>query len=147
MSFTMFVSRTSASCSRGVAVTGQIVGIIANLPFVVLALMVGLIGLTHGTDTSVRENNILAISGLSFAAIGIITCSALLVSQRPLFRVLFVTAGVANGAMLVVALYHVTIGASEPDNIQNASIFYGLAFFSVNAIAVRAAYLRRSCGW
>jgi hypothetical protein len=94
--FTTLVNCVSLSCARAIAVTSKAVGVTVNVPFVGLAAMIAFIGLTQGTDTSVRENIYFAISGIGFLAIGVTTCTALLASQRAYLRVIVTMAYVAN---------------------------------------------------
>ena len=108
-----------------------------------VGMLAAFVGMIQGTDTSVRENTLFAISGFGFLTIGVATCSALVASQREILRIALAVAYAANGILLAVALYAATNDDSRHNNIQQASIYYGLAFISVNAMSVRAAYLKR----
>jgi hypothetical protein len=141
--FATLTTWASKPFARAICETGQFVGICANLPVLVLAFLTGLIGLAQGTDTSVRENDLIAVVGLSLAGIALVTYLALFVSRRSVFGWLFAAACVANASLLVGALYHVTAGASAPGSIAAAATLYGLALVSTNALAIKLAYRNR----
>jgi hypothetical protein len=145
-SFTAVANTASAASAHAMAVVGQVVGVAVNVLLVSVAAMTAFVGVTQGMATSVRESMIYAISGFGLLAIGAVTCTALIASQRAFLRVVCAIAYAANGVLLAVALYAVTNDVPGPADIQQASICYGLALISVNAMSVRAAYVKRFCG-
>jgi hypothetical protein len=134
-------AQASASVARIIAVTTLILGVGVNMIYFLGAAVSGLIGAAHGTDTDPDFNRILALSGLTLAAIALVNCLTLLLLRRGLFKAIVPVAVFGNGVALVLsnlAVTHPTL-----DVIGGAPFFYVLAFVSINAIAVRVTFLVR----
>jgi len=140
----MVTARVSRTFARIAVVAAQIVGLVVNLPFFVLGLFCGILGLIGGSDVGGNFNTLLATVGFSSASIALINCLALLVSQRKCFQAIVAAAALGNLVMLASAVIAITfprVVLMVP--IHEFELSYGVAFISVNAIAIRVAYLRR----
>ncbi len=114
-SFTVVARSVSATRAHAMAIAGQVVGVTVNVPLICVGTLAAFVGMIQGTDTSVRENTLFAISGFGFLTIGVATCSALVASQREILRIALAVAYAANGILLAVALY----GATHDDSWHN----------------------------
>ncbi|MGD0654682.1 MAG: hypothetical protein ABSA16_10090 [Thermoguttaceae bacterium] len=147
VSVTLLVTVTawaSATFARIAVVAAQMIGVFVNFIHMIHAILGGLIGFIHGTDTSADFNNLLALVGFSCAAVALINCLALLVSRRAFLQALLPLAAVGNCVTLVLA----TLAFACPrldviGGVPSFVIFYSLTFISINAIAVRLTYLVR----
>ena len=104
----MVTARVSRTFARIAVVAAQIVGLVVNLPFFVLGLFCGILGLIGGSDVGGNFNTLLATVGFSSASIALITCLALLVSQRECFQAIVAAAALGNLVMLASAVIAIT---------------------------------------
>jgi hypothetical protein len=144
----VLLATVTASASRAfariAAVAAQIVGVVVNLSHLILAMLSGMIGFMHLTDTDAEFNNRLALVGFSCAGIAMVNCLALVGSRRAFFRVLLPMAAVGNCVTVTLAvLAFVRPTIDVIGGVSWSATFFGVTFISVNAIAIRAAYYAR----
>jgi hypothetical protein len=141
---TMMTVRASATIASVSIVAAQMIGVFVNFIYMIHAIILGFIGFAHGTDTSPDFNNILALVGFSSSAIALINCLALWASPRVFFKALLPISILGNCITLFLATLAVTYPTLDViGGLPSYVIFYSLTYISINAIAVRMAYLVR----
>ena len=127
-------------------IAARLIGFAANVPVFLWSLLVGLIGLVQGTDTSVRENQILALVGLSFAGLAAVTCLALFISVgNKAFWFMFLVSCLGYGVLLVFAAWRILVisehGSSGFFHDPRSLLLCLLAScVSIVAVVVRTAF-------
>lgn len=131
-------ARAIAATAHIMVIVAQTIGVGVNVAHMILALLCGLIGFTHGTDTSAEFNNRLALVGFSCAAVAMVNCLALLASRRAFLQVLLPIAVAGNCITLALAILAIACPEIEVvGGVGPCVIYYSLTFISINAIAVR----------